>query len=223
MPHGLKPLAFLDLDGPILDVALRHYRVYHAGVTRLGGQPISAPDFWAAKRRRVPDREILIQSGLTAVDDYNSLKLDLIEAPSYLAHDCLQPDTMATLEKIGRHYHLVLVTLRHSSISLQQHLAGLGLTPHFGHVLSASSDSGSGWKTKVALVHQAGLAAGPGDFFVGDTETDIRAGRALGIITVAVCNGIREEGLLRAEQPDWIIPTLADLPLFHSHHEGAIR
>lgn len=224
MPHGLRPIAFLDLDGPILDVASRHYRVYRDAVTQLGGRPVSSADFWSAKRRKVPDRDILARTGLAAAaDSYHALKLEFIEAPSYLADDRLQAATPATLERIGCRYHLVLVTLRRSPSALRQQLATLGLISYFDHVLSAPADSGSGWKTKLALVRDAGFAAGAGDFFAGDTETDIKAGRALGITTVAVCNGIRDEDLLRAEQPDWIISSLADLPFIRSTHEGTIR
>ena len=50
-----------------------------------------------------------------------------------------------------------------------------------------------------------------GDFFAGDTATDILAGRALGIFTVAVCDGIRDEAFLRKLAPDYIIPSLVAL------------
>ena len=91
MPSRVKAIAFLDLDGPIIDVSLRYFTIYSEGVVRLGGSPISRARFWSAKRHKIPDREILALSGLAdAGEAYKAIKLSLIESPSYLVHDCLQ-------------------------------------------------------------------------------------------------------------------------------------
>jgi phosphoglycolate phosphatase len=212
LPSAVTPTAFLDLDGPILDVSLRHYRVYADGVTRLGGAVVDRETYWSAKRNKTPDREILAQNGLReAADAYHAIKMELIESPSYLAHDRLQLGAADTLRRIAKRFRLVLVTLRHSELALSAQLDALGIRAGFSNVLSAPGDAGNRWETKRDLVARAGLVAGEGDFFAGDTETDILAGRALGITTVAVCNGIRDERYLRPLAPDWIIPSLANL------------
>ena len=46
---------------------------------------------------------------------------------------------------------------------------------------------------------------------VGDGTTDVRAGKAAGIITCSVTYGFRPEEELRKEGPDYIISVLADL------------
>ena len=212
MPAPLTPTAFLDLDGPILDVSLRHYRVYADSTASLGGTPISQAAFWSAKRLKTPDHELLGLSGLPAKNAaYQTLKLQGIETPSYLAHDRLQPQTKESLRQIALRYRLVLVTLRQSRSALQNQLAALELSPFFASILSGPADRRTGWETKCELIRSAGIVPGPDDFFAGDTETDILAGRALGVTTVAVCNGIREESILRQMSPDLIVLTLADL------------
>ncbi len=211
MPADLKPIAFLDLDGPILDVAPRHHRVYGDIVTSLGGTPLSLDEFWVAKRHRVPDREILARSGLAEVADYGERKRKVIEDLAYLRLDRLQPDVPEMLRQIGLRYRVVLVTLRQSASALREQLDNLGVDRFFTHILSAPADRRSGWETKLEMVRGAGLTGTPPGFFAGDTETDILAGRALGMATVAVCNGIRDEALLRCVSPDWVIPTLANL------------
>jgi phosphoglycolate phosphatase len=212
MPAPVKPVAFLDLDGPILDVSVRHYRVYADSIASLRGTPVSQQVYWAAKRRKTPDRALLVLSGLPdATASYHALKLQAIESPAYLAHDRIQQYAVKSLEQIALRYDLVLVTLRHSRSALEQQLAELRLVPLFRKILSAPAGPHSGWETKCALVREAGLTPRSGDFFAGDTETDILVGRALGITTVAVCDGIREEGILRQYAPDFVVFTLSDL------------
>lgn len=212
MSATVKPVAFLDLDGPILDVSSRHYLVYADSVASLRGTPVVKQVFWAAKRRKTTDRELLALSDLpNDATSYQALKLRNIENPAYLAHDRIQAHAQVALKRIAGRYDLVLVTLRHSRSALQQQLERLGLASLFMKVLSAPAGPRSGWETKCALVMEAGLTPGVGSFFAGDTETDILAGRALGITTVAVCDGIREEGILRQYAPDLIVLTLSDL------------
>jgi phosphoglycolate phosphatase len=46
---------------------------------------------------------------------------------------------------------------------------------------------------------------------VGDGTTDVRAGKAAGVITCSVTYGFRSEEQLRKAGPDYIIPSLSDL------------
>ena len=205
--------ALLDLDGPILDVSPRHHRVYADGVSRLGGEPMDIGTYWAAKRDKISDHEILNRSGLPAASDaYQVIKRETIEAADYLSLDRLQPGTWEILHCLAEKHSLVLVTLRHSRRRLLRQLAMLKIAKLFTHVLSAPAGAVPGWQVKRDLVMGAGVALGPGAFIAGDTETEIRAGRALAVSTVAVCNGIRDERHLRPLAPDWLVPTLADLP-----------
>jgi len=47
---------------------------------------------------------------------------------------------------------------------------------------------------------------------VGDTEVDLQAGQALGLATIAVCNGIRAPQLLEAMHPNWLLEDIASVP-----------
>src|SRR5271168_3656809 len=102
MPASVKPIACLDLDGPIIDVSNRHYRVFYDGVCRLGGAPISQEEFWNAKRNRIPDIELLTRSGIPdSYGIYSSFKIEAIESSPYLAYDQLQPGAHAILRMIA--------------------------------------------------------------------------------------------------------------------------
>ena len=60
-----RPWIFLDLDGPVLDVSGRYHRIHRETVEALGGRPLPSPEYWEAKRNRVPESEILARTGLS--------------------------------------------------------------------------------------------------------------------------------------------------------------
>lgn len=64
------------------------------------------------------------------------------------------------------------------------------------------------------------LGASPADtWVVGDGVQDVRAGRAAGCRTAAVLGGFHSEASLRAEGPDVVLASLADVLSL----EGAAR
>jgi phosphoglycolate phosphatase len=63
---------------------------------------------------------------------------------------------------------------------------------------------------KAGLLRESGWLR-PGALIVGDTEVDIRAGKAVGIKTVAVTSGIRSRAALEAEGPDVIVDDIRAL------------
>jgi phosphoglycolate phosphatase len=61
------------------------------------------------------------------------------------------------------------------------------------------------------LVRRRQLSAAT-SVMVGDSPSDLRAGRALGWRTVAALHGYSNPADLKAESPDWTIRALAELP-----------
>lgn len=208
------PTAFLDLDGPILDVSRKHYQLYCDLLKKFVGNPIGFEDFWEAKRQRVSDRNILERSGLASrAEEYTTLKVELIETDAYLDIDTIQEGALEVLAALKRDFALVLVTLRRSRSALDRQLAKLGLDLALDRVLTSSDVSAAehadGWRIKSQLVREAGIPTGARDFFAGDTETDIRAGQDLGIRTVAVLNGIRDDRFLLPLEPTMVVANIA--------------
>jgi phosphoglycolate phosphatase-like HAD superfamily hydrolase len=199
---------FFDLDGPILDVSEKYYRVYADLVKEYGSQPIPKEDYWDYKRRRIPDDTILGLSGITGwVEEYRQLRKSRIETLEYLACDRIWPGVLFMLQELASHTSLILVTLRNSSETLTWELHNLGLLRVFSQVLSTSGDNTGVERAqvKVQLVQNAlGLKSFSG-WFIGDTETDIRTGQLLGLQTAAVTYGIRTKEQLASVQPDVLL------------------
>jgi len=207
-----RRLILLDLDGPVLDVSPRYHRLHRELVTAAGGTPLSAGDYWALKRARAPEREILERTGLSpaARAEVAQKRLELIETEGYLEHDRLWPWALRALAELGALAPLVLLTQRSDPRLLTWQLERLGLSPLFTQVLSGREDESE--LAKANRVRRAGLDVGQGSVLVGDTEVDIVSGKELGVLTVAVRTGIRDDASLAARQPDALLDSLDHVP-----------
>jgi phosphoglycolate phosphatase len=203
---------FLDLDGPVINCAERNYQVHRTLVEEMGGfMTLDRASLWKLKRGGRSSVELLkLTSGPTVEADKFKLRwLAEIEAPRWLELDTLHPGALSTLELLAERFRIVLVTLRQQRSHLVAQLGQLGFTRLFPTVLSDSPAAGPGWETKRRLIAQSGFK--PFGVMVGDTEADIRAGKLVGLGTIGITCGIRDEAQLRKENPDVIADTLTNL------------
>lgn len=92
------------------------------------------------------------------------------------------------------------------------HLRDAGVEARFDFI--AGSDSGFGGKPAPGQLHGFCAAVGvPSEAcaMVGDSTHDLHAGRAAGMVTVAVLTGVAEQADL-APHADVVLPSVADLP-----------
>jgi len=203
---------FLDFDGVLLDVSERYFRVHRALIEPSPGGRLDRSAYWNLKRARRQIRHILEADGAGEVDEatYRKRWVDTIEAQEFLGVDVLLPGTRERLAALAQKHPLILVTLRQQPAHLAMQLDALNLRPFFEAVLVGSPLSGEGSTVKAGLLRESGRLR-PGALIVGDTEVDIRAGKAVGIKTVAVLSGIRDREALEAEAPDAIVDDLHSL------------
>jgi len=215
MSRNLRQLICIDLDGPILDVSERYYRVYSDTLNLIGIAPLNKESYWRLKRSRVSELEILARSG-TADNDLIKEDLDArakrIESAEYLLFDHLWPGTHETLRVLRSQTALVLVTMRKSKELLDRQLDGLKVLDAFDCILvagaaAAADDHG---QQKAEMVRNCYRNEDFAGWFVGDTELDIQSGRLLGLRTAAITFGIRNVDHLRAISPDVLLNSPAD-------------
>jgi phosphoglycolate phosphatase len=209
-----RPSLFLDLDGPILDVSERYFRVHQYILKELGSRRLvrSKSSYWNMKRDRQPLSAILEKLSQPRVDQaaFSRLWLANIESPEYLILDQVIPGATKQLLELGRLFTLVLVTLRHNRNGVHEQLRNLGLQPLLTKVLCQAPAQDRSWEVKRDLIAESGLISNAA-WIVGDTEVDIRAGKALGMGTVAVLSGIRNLKNLKAVSPDLIVKDIRHL------------
>jgi phosphoglycolate phosphatase-like HAD superfamily hydrolase len=203
----------LDLDGPVLEGKLRHYRCYADILTEAGYAPMPLEEYWALKRSGADRRRQLQRSGAEALyGEFLQRWLERIEEPRYLAHDAVQPGARERLVAWNAEgVRLVLATQRRCRSNLLRQLAGCGLLPLFADVLSTGSASAGAGKAEMV----AALLGDPGSacLWIGDSEADVDAARRLGIRICAVACGVRSAQYLRALRPDGLAPDLSAVNL----------
>jgi phosphoglycolate phosphatase-like HAD superfamily hydrolase len=202
-----------DLDGPLLDVSERYYRLYRDLVSAQDLSPLPKATYWRLKRRRVPEEAIFRRSGGTKNEEmeYAQLRLSRIESKAYLQYDKMWVGVPAMLRYLHRRALLLLATARRRHRLLEWQLGKLRIRSQFHRVLSIPPRSRSPWEAKATRVRGI-LGRSPYvGWFIGDTEVDVSVGRLLGLQTVAVAFGIRDTAALRLFNPDTLLATPGEL------------
>jgi phosphoglycolate phosphatase-like HAD superfamily hydrolase len=204
-------LIYFDLDGPILDVSPKFYKIYTDLLNEYGHPGLSKEVYWRLKMEHTPCPEILKRTcPPEIVEPYIKKRLQVIENFSYLKHDQVIPGAQQVLQRLSQKHTLILVTLRNRSEMLSQELDYFDLRKYFKKVLSQDNNPGD-WQTKVRLIRGDGFFQKKDAMMVGDTQSDIKAGKELGLITCAVLSGIRTEELLKQAEPDFLIADINSL------------
>lgn len=207
-----KPKIFFDLDGTVLDVSARHYRIYERTTRAFGGTSLSKREYWRSKQEKLSWPDMLTKSGVTLnkLDDFMAVFIAEIENPEELAQDNLIEGVAETLQKLhSEGYCMYLVSLRRGHEKFLQQLKDLGIARYFAETLSGHTDENTP-DLKASLIASK-LGDGRG-VMIGDTEADVLAAKKIGIVSVAVTSGIRSEAFLRELNPDYILDDATSLP-----------
>ena len=215
-------IIFCDLDGTLLDVSPRHYKVYCETVEQFGGKALDKNAYWDLKRAKAKWPMLLEKSRLadTPVNDFLKPFIEKIEDPDYLKADKLFPGSLEALELLHISGDVVLVSLRRNRHALLQQLGWLGIDNYFKTILTGHSES-DGYDEKIKLISMV-LGDRKG-VIIGDTEADVITGKTLGLTTVAVTSGIRNQEFLQALRPDYIFSSITQLDIFNEKQEQGLK
>ena len=208
-------ILFFDLDGPILDVSPRYFVLHRELLAKHGVKPLDDAAYWAAKRARRSEEAILAEIGASHLAaEYVDMRLSVIETAAFLRHDRVWPWAIPCLTALEERCPLVMVTARSDRTALLGQLDARDLRKHFDEILSEPGGPRVDLQ-KAALINdylRRHRRAASGSWMIGDTEADIDAGKHVGLRTVGVLSGIRDEVHLRRAEPDLLLPNIADLP-----------
>lgn len=194
---------FFDLDGTLIDISEKYYRVYADFIISNQLRPINKKHFWRLKRSKTSLEEILGDSAI--LEAYKDFFINHIESPKYLKFDCLYAFSINVVSELStKGLKLYGVSLRQDPGGLMRQIKNFKLD-QFAKVLTATPppfQSNENYRLKVKLIKPI---AHPGDIIVGDSRADILAGKALNLKTVAVLSGISNYRVLKSYSPDFII------------------
>jgi phosphoglycolate phosphatase-like HAD superfamily hydrolase len=117
------------------------------------------------------------------------------------------PGVGTFLERVSKHWKLGLVTGNIRACAYLK-LKHAGLNRYFTDIGGFGDDDGDRNKMAALALERAGY---PGrTFLLGDTPSDIKAARANGMVSVAVCNGQFDRATLEAEGADLVVDSFED-------------
>jgi phosphoglycolate phosphatase-like HAD superfamily hydrolase len=212
-----------DFDGPIMDLSDRYYHVYQLCLDKVK-QPdrsikiLTKAEFWAYKRAHVSERQIGIESGLTAdrAEEFKQLRDLHAHQIQYLPLDRVVPGSIAALDQIqASGIDLFVMTLRRTcelEPALQQYNLDRFFSPDRRYCLPNDYVKHGDVEAKTKLMTKAltELKQDPNTWMVGDTEADIVAAKTHAIKVIGVLSGIRDRDRLAQYQPDKIVANLAE-------------
>ena len=202
---------FLDFDGTILDVKNKNYRAYINTLSHGGFSTVSETAYWSMKRHRVTEEEIALKTTTPIFAKYYADKRkSLLEKMEYLALDRVFDKISIVLSSLSTNHDLYLVTLRQNGMNLDYQLLFFDLRKYFKYVYSCSVS-----KVKKEHIIKHEICDCSTCVIIGDTGTDIEAGKVLGIKTVAVTSGVRGKHLLEKTCPDLIVESICDPKLLN--------
>lgn len=196
---------FFDLDGTLLDVRQRLYRLF---CDLAGTVPFSKEQYWQLKQEGWLQKQLLLKFLHFSEEQATSFHerwIEQVETPAYLRLDELFPFTKPVLEESKQiATSLYLVTARRNRVNLIQQLNQLQLADYFTGIFAATPPIEKHTAVKVTV--------SAGDCWVGDTTADMKAARSLGIKSIAVCSGQQGEQQLKQMQPDFLLKDISQLP-----------
>ena len=213
-----------DFDGPIIDVSDRYYRAYleslkDTAINKI--QILTKEEFWKLKRNRITDFEISLMSGLGIHDSKSSAgdRKELSFKNEFLEQDKLFEDVHKTFEYLkSKKFIFFIVTLRRKKQlfhAVKQFKLDKYLDREYFFGIDDNHKTTNDIQEKQVLLVSAmnKLDLSPENtWIVGDTETDIHAGRlAKYNKVIGISRGIRSKEQLELIKPDYIVNNLAEV------------
>lgn len=208
----MRPIGLLifDLDGTLVNTLEDIAGSVNHTLARLGQDPIGLE----AVRQYVGDGiEMLMQRSLGGRTDRLDEAVDIYREHhrrNLVVRSALYPSVRETLDHFKP---LPMAVISNKALEfISPLLDRLGIGRYFTAILGA--DSGLSLKPAPdGLLRIMATLGVPRErtVIVGDGTTDVRAGKAAGVITCSVTYGFRSEDELRKAGPDFIIHDIAEL------------
>jgi len=198
---------FFDLDGTILNVSERIYRVYFDILKKHKKKVLVKEKYLKLKREKKSIEEILRKTEAEDISQiYKKEWLKNIEKEEYLNLDRIPVFKKKILVDLKKRNNLILVTSRKKKKLLYKQIKEKEISKIFQSVIIVPER----WKDKAELLEKE--IKNKNYILISDTESYILAGRKLKIKTVAVCDGVRSKKFLKKFSPKFLIKDIKDLP-----------
>jgi len=205
---------FFDLDGTIVDSREAYYEAARIAFQAMG-QELPEKEALLEIPRRLERKQPV--NGVIEGDVHKFLQLYLNTYYAITTEKTKPfPNVSTTLETLSTKAKLALITMRaFPKESIIKELEGFNIAKYFTHIVTALDTRKPKPSPEALIECVKALDVQMCDcVIVGDSVSDVRAGKAAGSKTVAVLSGIFSRQELAKENPDLIIEDVTALPNF---------
>ena len=210
----VKAIIF-DLDGTLVDSRGAYRKAAEVAFASVGREKVDGRIVMEIPRRL--EENLPIEDLISGVDVKRFKEIYLRAYYGATAEKTRPfPNVAATLERLSSRAALAVTTRRNvPEVEVRRELAKFGLAKYFRKIVT-SQDTLKPKPSPEALIKCGEhLGVGMSDCaVVGDSVSDVRAGKRAGAHTVAVLTGIFTREELEREKPDLVLQDVGELPEF---------
>ena len=203
-----------DLDGTLVDSKQAYVEAARAAFDFARQKPPEMRDSLEIPRRLeqgLPINDIVRFDVQRFLDVYLKTYYNMTRTTTKLV-----PNVEAALQVLSGKAKLALITMRFvPKTAVIEELEAFGLAEYFTYVITALDTHKPKPSPEALIKAVKALDVNMCDcIIVGDSVTDMKAGKAAGAMTVAVLSGLFSREELARETPDLILRDVTELPLF---------
>jgi phosphoglycolate phosphatase-like HAD superfamily hydrolase len=203
---------FFDLDGTLLNIHKRLYRLYVEFARQVNSVPLSEDKYFEKKAHAMMERDIAKETFSSRADEYIEWKKDHIEETSYLKLDTMFLGVIEMLAALNKTHKLFILTSRVNRVGTLEQLEKNGIMKFMTEVITVSGGDPVELKTAglrdAAIRYHLDLKQ---TALVGDTEIEFGVGKTLGIRCISVSYGLRSEEYFHALGQKTVIKSVREL------------
>ncbi|MDP3698728.1 MAG: HAD family hydrolase [Nanoarchaeota archaeon] len=207
-----------DFDGTLIDISERYYAVFCECCAAINISPLSKEKYLHLKRKGIKDAQILVQEYHLSSDriiNFKQYRNSILEESRYLDMDRLHQSVRPLLAELQeKKYELVLLSLRDNINNSVNQLKNLGISDFFSKVIFTGpvpvGQSHADRKYQRLVEHFLPHDF-EGNYYVGDTATDIEASHKLGTKMILVGWGLGEMEKADKSKISFIVENFTDL------------
>jgi HAD superfamily hydrolase (TIGR01509 family) len=203
---------FLDFDGTIVDSREAYYEAAQTAFQEMGQKP-PEPEATLEIPRRLERKQPL--NDIIRDDPQKFLKIYLRTYYAITPEKTkLFPNVSTTLNTLSKKAKLALITMRAvKKENIINELENFGIAKYFTHVVTASDTHKPKPSPEALIKCVKAIDVKICDcIIVGDSISDMRAGKSAGAKTAAVLSGLFSQEELVKEYPDLILKNINMLP-----------
>lgn len=202
-----KLTLFVDLDGTLLDINDRLYRLHLDICKKYEIKPMKKNSYIVLKRSMVREKQLIrrLTTSKTAIKNYLRERAELIELPGYLKLDKPLTRNISALKKLKKTYRLILLTNRKNRKDLLNQLKIHKLLGLFFEIYNAGYSG-----TKEHLLRKCRYLT-KDSYIIGDTVEDALLGKKLGVKAIIVLTGLLDRKNAVKLKPAFVVNDLRQI------------